>query len=407
MIIPRRVIKFYPGFFRDMARILMGIQTLYEGQVRSFEAAVANYSGVKFAAATASGREALKLILKALKLSEGDEVIMPAYTLLDLARMVRGLKLRPVFVDVDVSNMNMAPALIREKITSRTRVIVATHLFGLPCDIEQICQLAQEHGVVVVEDCAHALGAKIGQRPVGMFGQAAFFSFSVGKQVNTFGGGMVVSNDAQLIASIRQDLGQRKTGYIKVIFLILLAVLEKVYVRSWFFRFSLRSRKRQSALIALYRRIKRTARSKNGRFSSLQAYIGNKQLGSLEEALRSRENTAQILREKLKGRFDLQQIGQGRISSNYFFIIRPKNKMQTGYWVERFIKAGIDVGTRGEIMGHCPRFFGEPTGQYPATDILEENNIQIPFYEGLSEQQIRYIVSIANGEIPGGEMSGQ
>src|SRR5207249_6624884 len=107
------------------------------------------------------------------------------------------------FVDIDPETFNIDPVRVEAAITPKTRAIVPTHLYGQPCDMEPIMAAARAHGLLVIEDCAHALGATYKGRKVGTFGNASFFSFQMLKPLNTYGGGVAVTNDRTVAARIR------------------------------------------------------------------------------------------------------------------------------------------------------------------------------------------------------------
>src|SRR5436190_19731566 len=171
-------------------------------QIAAFEAAFASRLGAVHATATSYGRMAFYYILKALNLPAGGEVVMPALTFWVMPEMARRAGLTPVFADVDPTTFNVTPAAIERAMTSNTVAVVPTHLWGLPCDIDEIAELAQRRGVAVIEDCAHALGAVYRGRPVGTFGDAAIFSFQTLKPLNAYGGGMAVVREPALAARV-------------------------------------------------------------------------------------------------------------------------------------------------------------------------------------------------------------
>jgi len=172
---------------------------LVEGpRVGEFEAAVAGRVGVNHAIATSCGRMAAYYIFKALDLPAGSEVVFPALTFWVVPEMARIAGLKVVFADVDPATFNLDPAALERAITPRTRAVVPTHIYGLPCDMDAILEIARRHGLKVVEDCAHALGASYRGRPAGSLGDAALLSFQVLKPLNTCGGGMALTSDARL-----------------------------------------------------------------------------------------------------------------------------------------------------------------------------------------------------------------
>ena len=134
-------------------------------------------------------------ILRALRLPPGSEIVVPALTFWVVPEIARVAGLTPVFADVDPATFNMTADSFARAIGPRTVAVVPTHLWGLPCDMDEIVALARRHGIFVIEDCAHALGAIYRGRPVGTLGDAAFFSFQTIKPLNTYGGGMAVVRD--------------------------------------------------------------------------------------------------------------------------------------------------------------------------------------------------------------------
>src|SRR5262249_53957815 len=171
--------------------------------VHEFENRFALYHGMQHAVSASYGRMAFYYILKALDLPAGSEIIFPALTFWVVPEMAHVLGFRPVFVDVDPATFNMDPAKLEAAITPKTRVVVPTHLYGQPCDMAPIMKIAHRHTLVVVEDCAHALGATYKGRKVGTFGEASFFSFQMLKPLNTYGGGMALTNHNELAERIR------------------------------------------------------------------------------------------------------------------------------------------------------------------------------------------------------------
>ena len=151
---------------------------------------------------TSYGRMAAYYILKALELEAGAEVIFPALTFWVVPEMARAAGLKPVFVDVDPLTFNLRADALERAITPRTRAVVPTHVYGLPCDMDEILAVARKHGLRVVEDCAHSLGATYRGRPVGTLGDAALFSFQVLKPLNTCGGGIAYTRDPALASRI-------------------------------------------------------------------------------------------------------------------------------------------------------------------------------------------------------------
>ncbi|MGA7813226.1 DegT/DnrJ/EryC1/StrS family aminotransferase, partial [Caballeronia sp.] len=176
--------------------------------IGAFEEAFSKFCGVEHAIATNNGTTALHLALVALDLQAGDEVIIPTVTYIATANAVRYCGATPVLVDVHAETMNIDPADIERKITSKTKGIIPVHLYGHPAEMETINAIARRHKLWVVEDAAEAHGAEVNGRKVGSMGTCATFSFFGNKIVTTGEGGMVTTNDATLAAKLRLFRGQ-------------------------------------------------------------------------------------------------------------------------------------------------------------------------------------------------------
>jgi dTDP-4-amino-4,6-dideoxygalactose transaminase len=182
---------------RDRGRFILG------DQVAEFEQRFARYCEVQHAVGVANGLDAISLILRALEVGAGDEVLVPANTFIATWLAVSAVGARPVPVDCDETTGNIAVNLIRPAITARTKAILPVHLYGWPAEIDELLQLAREHGLFVIEDAAQAHGATYRGRRVGSFGVAAAFSFYPTKNLGALGdGGAVTTNDAALARKI-------------------------------------------------------------------------------------------------------------------------------------------------------------------------------------------------------------
>ena len=168
-----------------------------------FEEAFARRAGVSHAVSASYGRMAFYYILKALDLPPGSEIILPALTFWVVPALAQVAGLKVVFADVDPSTFTIDPAALERAVTPATRAVVPTHLYGLPCDMDAVMDIARRHNLRVIEDCAHALGATYNGRPVGTIGDAGFFSFQTLKPLNCYGGGMALVADAAVASRVR------------------------------------------------------------------------------------------------------------------------------------------------------------------------------------------------------------
>lgn len=183
------------------------LQVLRSGEVnywtgneaRFLENEFAAFAGCRYGVAVANGSVALELILRSLPLVAGDEVIVAPRTFVASSSAIVNCGLSPVFVDVSLDSQNISANKICSAISDKTRAIICVHLGGYPCDMDSILELAKEHDLYVIEDCAQAHGASYKGRSVGSFGHAAAWSFCQDKIMTTGGeGGMVTTNDREL-----------------------------------------------------------------------------------------------------------------------------------------------------------------------------------------------------------------
>lgn len=201
--IARYGVRTIPGDEKEIAAAFRRGEAIDGPGIKEFEERFAGFHVLDHAVSTSFGRMAFYYLLRALELPPESEVIFPAVTFWVVPEMARRAGLRPVFVDVDPATFNLDPSCIEAAITERTRAIVPTHLYGQPCEMNRIMRVAEKHNLIVIEDCAQAAGARYRGRRVGTFGHAAFFSFQMLKGINTYGGGMAVTDDAALAAKVR------------------------------------------------------------------------------------------------------------------------------------------------------------------------------------------------------------
>lgn len=166
--------------------------------ISKFEEAFAKYCKVKHGIAVTNGTNALHLALTALGIGKGDEVIIPNFTMIASAFAVCYTDAMPVFVDANKDTWNIDPKKIEEKITDKTKAIMVVHIYGLPCDMDHIKEIASKHNLKVIEDAAESHGAEYKGEKCGALGDIACFSFFGNKIITTGEGGMVVTNEDKL-----------------------------------------------------------------------------------------------------------------------------------------------------------------------------------------------------------------
>lgn len=172
-------------------------------EVELFEREFASYIGVNYAVAVCNGTAALDLALKALGIKRGDEVITTPFTFVASANAILYQGAKPVFADIDEKTFNLNPDDVVEKITPRTKAVLAVHLYGQPCDMEALLEICEDHNLLLIEDCAQAHGAEFREKKVGSFGDVATFSFYPTKNMTTGEGGMVVTSNEEVARKLR------------------------------------------------------------------------------------------------------------------------------------------------------------------------------------------------------------
>lgn len=184
--------------------------------VKSFEENFAAFVGAKYCIGCGNGTDALEILLQAVGVGEGDEVLVPANSWISTSEAVSSVGATPVFVDTNPLSYTINPEKIKTSITAKTKVIIPVHLYGQPAPMDEIMAIAREYNVKVIEDCAQAHGALYKNQSVGTFGHAAAFSFYPGKNLGAYGdAGAMVTNDEKIATQARRiaNHGQIKKHY--------------------------------------------------------------------------------------------------------------------------------------------------------------------------------------------------
>lgn len=390
-MIPRRYTSLYPHMIRDLLRYLFDAKLRREDHVAIFEKTLADYLGVKEVITTATGREGMALVFDGLGLVAGDEVLIPAYTLKELLPFFSKRGLLPVPVDIEASTFNIDPARIEEAITGRTKALMITHMFGLPCDMNAMTGIVQKHGLLLIEDCAHALGSQYKGKRVGTFGDANFFSFELTKPINTFGGGAVATNNIELAASIRKKLTEYKAPGMRLMRKILFALAEEMLVRSPFFflvAYLFYFEITQTVLSRLFFGFHGKTRVTQYRYSRLQAFLGRRWMTHLDDKVKTLNRKASYLSKRIGVAISLQTKADSSRSTRYFFV---GTTPLAGRDARRYLLCrGIDVGIHEEITDDCA---SELSVECPVAEWVFEHALQIPLNVRLSKKKLDRIGS--------------
>ncbi len=311
--------------------------------VKMFEKKLAEKVGTRYAISVNSGTSALFLALKALGIGEGDEVIVPDFTMISTPNAVAQCGAKPVFVDVDRIDGNIEPELIEKKITPRTKAIIPVHLYGFPCDMASIMEIARKYSLRVIEDCAEAHGAKYGKKVVGSIGDAGCFSFYANKIITVGEGGAVVCNDPKLAYEIEK----LKSCY---------------FFEDYHF---------------WHRKI-----GWNMRMSSLEAAYGLGQLERWDELIQARIDNANYYRKHLKDYVEVPR--QTKDAVYWMYLIKTPDRDELMEYLER---KGIETRT-GFYPCHLQPPYKENDGcEYPVSEELSRTSMYLPSASDLTKKE--------------------
>jgi perosamine synthetase len=322
-------------------------------KVVAFEQAFAAFCGVKHAVATSSGTTALQTAVLAHGIAPGDEVITTPFTFIASANAVLFARGKPVFVDIDERTYNMDPGLIEAAITPRTKAILPVHIFGNPCDMEAIMDIATRHGLVVIEDACQAHGATVRGRKAGSFGVGCF-SFYPTKNITTAEGGIITTNDDELAdrARLIRSHGQRKRYYHESI-------------------------------------------GYNFRMTEIQAAIGLVQLGKLEQFTAARRANAQYLTQKLKGVIIPYEAPGCRHVYHQYVVRVPDGRDQLADYLR---DSGIATGIYYPLPVHKQVAYQRLgyTDRLPVAERMSRQVLALPVHPALTQEDLGRIVEGVN-----------
>lgn len=390
MITPRRYIDTLPGELRRSVNApeSEGGATL----ITHWQDEFARYVGRRQAIAVGSGRLAMKLIFSACDFAPGSEIIIPAYTLKDLIPIICALGFVPVPADIDPGHWNITSLTIAPKITPRTKAILTLHLFGAPCPMPEIMALASTHGLKVIEDCAHSAGSTIGGRHTGSFGDAAFFSFEVIKPINTYGGGMVVSDDPALMSQVKKAVASLLPPSLtkkmlavrleRMLFATGLAMIPLALLASeW----------GQGVMTSLYRQIQHAPRQPWG-YAPLQAALGLEKIVTLNQRIDRKRWQAERLTSLLPPGFEAQQCCDQGVPNFYFFVVKAPVGCDVRQLRRRLLFRGFDAGVGGELADDCAALLDDDT--CPQAADLANRAVHLPLHEGMTDHDVSRLAKI-------------
>ena len=325
-------------------------------EVEVFERAFAEYVGARECVGVSNGTAAIQLALQACGVGAGDEVIVPANTFFATAEAVSTAGATPVFVDCDPVTCNLDPARIDEVITERTRAVIPVHLYGQPADLDPIVEIAERHGLLVIEDAAQAHGARYKGDRVGPLARAGCFSFYPGKNLGAYGeGGAVVTNDAGVARRLRmlRDHGSEQ--------------------------------KYRHELVGY-----------NSRLEGIQGAVLGVKLKHLDDWNALRRRHAARYRALLAPLADSGALALP-VEADYAEHVYHLFVVQTGARdrLQRFLSAaGVQTGIHYPVPVHLQPAYaalGHREGDFPVAESLCARVLSLPMFAELTEPQLRYV----------------
>jgi perosamine synthetase len=328
-----------------------------------FEAAVCRYTGARYATAVNSGTAALHLAVRALGIGDGDEVITTPFSFVASANCILFERATPVFVDIDPVTLNIDPRAVEAAITPRTRAILPVHVFGVPADMDAIADVAARHRLHVIEDACEAIGARWKGRSCGTMGDAGTFAFYPNKQMTTGEGGVVITDNPELDAVMK----------------------------------SLRNQGRGAAAGWLqHERL-----GFNYRLADINCALGLSQLSRIDEILAARARVADTYRRHL-ARFEQIQLPVDSAPHSdiswfvYVIRLRGASEARRNAFLEHLRARGVACSAYFPPIHLQPYFqdMGYARGRFPLTEAVADTTVALPFFNQLSEDDIRHVASI-------------
>jgi dTDP-4-amino-4,6-dideoxygalactose transaminase len=342
-----------------LARVLDSGALILGPEVTAFEQEFAESLGSRAAVAVASGTDSLILALRALEIGPGDEVVTVANTTVPTAAAIRSVGAAPRFLDVDDESLLMTAETLVQRLSPRTRAIIAVHLYGAPVLMPEILEMARERNIAVIGDCAHAHGGLLDNRHLGTFADIGCFSFYPTKNLGAYGDGGICVTDHPHLAQQLRVLRNYGSGPDKV------------------------------ARLDGY----------NSRLDEIQAAILRVKLRHLDEAMAERRALADLYRQGLSGtEFRMQSVPERGLHAYHQFIVRSSNREKV---LRRLEQNQIGYGIHYDPPLHLmPAFrpYHASNLPLPVAEAAAREVISLPLYPGLTADEVMEVIRVLRGE---------
>jgi len=335
-------------------------------EIKEFEKIVADYVGVNYTLALNSGTSALHVTLAAHGIGEGDEVIVPSFTFIATANAPLFVGAKPVFAEIEGATYGLDPQDVERKITPRTKAIIPIHYGGFPCHIKELKQIAQNHSLLLIEDTAESLGAMVGGRKVGSFGNSAILSLCSPKVITTGEGGLIFTNSKDVYEKAR-----------------LISNHGRVEATDYF------SSAEQMQYVTL---------GYNFRMSTMTAALGIAQMSKIDKVISMRRENAAYLTEELS---NVEEIEMPGVSENCFSVYQMYTiRLRDGDNKRDSLKDFLNESGIGAKIYFDPihltlfyrRKFGYKEGSLPVTERISQQVLTLPMYPGLAKSEMDYMI---------------
>ena len=370
---------------KKVLEVLSSAQYIMGENVREFEKEISEYLGVKHSISVGNGTDALIIALKALGIGKGDEVITTPFTFFATAESISYVGATPVFVDVDIDTYNIDPAKIEEKITEKTKAIMPVHIFGQPCDMDPINEIAKKNNLKVIEDACQAIGSEYKGKMIGTLSDIACFSFFPTKNLGCAGdGGMIVTNDDEL-ATICRALRTHGSGVNGQKAYNIINNIKEDNVED------------NGADNTVYNPLKyyNYLIGQNSRLDEIQAAILRVKLRKLDDWNNARREIAQYYNEQLKDIELVTPFEADNVKHVYhLYILQSEKRTEL---VNHLKEKGIATGVYYPIPLHLQKAYkelGYKDGDLPNAEYLSQRTFAIPMFPELTDEEKEYIVEI-------------
>ena len=376
--------------------------------IKEYQHKFARFLGAERAFAFWKGRVALYALLRTLDVGQGDEVILPGYTCVMNVNPIKYAGARPVYVDIEPDTFNMNVALLKEKITNKTKVIIAQHTYGYPCEMNTIMKIAQNSGICVIEDCCLALGSKYKGRMVGTFGRAGYFSSQWNKPYTTGLGGVVITSDRELAERIESLAANemcppsgREVFMLRIqlmIYRLFIYPRTTALAQSLFRYLTKKGAVVGSSSTSEFEPVKADDFFKA--MSSVQARSGIRQLGKIEKNIAHRRKTAQLYDELLAAK-GFKSSRDSRDWAEPVMVRYPVRIEEKDKALAQAAKAGIELGSWFECPLHpieTPLVsYNYELGMCPEAEKAAHEVVNLPLHPRTSKKTVERSVDFITG----------